>query len=337
MRFTYVLAFFALFSCSEKAADPLHLSKSIVVANGGDNSLSVLDPASYTEKHRIYLKAPQATYLHHLDLSPDKKSLALAFPEYDFSGGHDGLHGLDVKGYVSLFNIELQDITRTVQVPYANHNAVFSQDGKEVWTSLVSHSGRVLVHRTDNGALLASITVGADPHEILLMAEGRYVVVSCMESSFLTVIDTESKKVVRDIKVDPFPSNVWKGQDSYTVIVENSNQKTLNFVDLNSLSVKDHIDLDFAPGFTGYDPEGRLWICAKGQDFLYRFEKINGEWKSTLKIPTEKDPHQFLFHDDKLWLIHQKQNTVAIIDRQSGEKTQSINVGLKPNALLYIP
>lgn len=337
MRYLFVLAFFSLLSCREKETAPLRLTPGILVANGGDNSLSVLDPNTFTERHRIYLKAPQATYLHHLGLSNDLKQVALAFPEYDFSGGHDGLHNLQVKGYVSLFNLGTQEIERTIQVPFANHNAVFSPDGKEVWTGLVSHSGKVLVHQADNGAQLASITVGADPHEILFAADGRYVVVTCMETSFLTVIDAATKKVVRDIKVDPFPSNVWKGKDDFSVIVENSNQKTLNFVDLRQLTVVDHIDLDFAPGYAAFDREGKLWICAKGQDFLYRYEKINGTWKASLKLPTEKDPHQFLFLNEQVWLIHQKQNTVAVIDRNTGEKLHTVAVGLKPNALVYLP
>lgn len=337
MRFFYFLGVFALLSCGDKTPEPIDLRHSIVVANGGENSLSILDPTALSERQRLYLKAPQATYLHHLDLRKDGQKLALAFPEYDFSGGHDGLHNLEVSGYVSLFDLATQNIERTIKVPFANHNAIYSPDGKEVWTGLVSHSGRILVHSADTGELLSTITVGADPHEIVFAGEGKYVVVTCMESSFLTVIDAATKKVLREIKVDPFPSNVWKGKDEYAVIVENSNQKTLNFVDLKALSVVDHLDLDFAPGFSGFDADGKLWICAKGQDLLYRYTLLMGKWTQDLVLPTENDPHAFYFLNDQVWLVHQKQNTVAVLDRASGTKLKTIAVGLKPNAILYLP
>ncbi len=337
MRKLLALLLITLISCKESEEISQVMTPALVTANGGDNSLSFIDPNTMEEKQRIYLKAPRATYLHHLGLSPQADKIALAFPEYDFSEGHDGLHNLQVQGHVSVWNKASNKLENTYTVPYANHNAVFSPDGKEIWTGLVSHSGRILVHSALDGSQLATITVGADPHEILFANEGRYVVVTCLESSFLTVIDAQTKKVIRDIKVDPFPTNVWPGRDTYHVIVENSTQKTINIIDLRSFQVIDHLDLDFAPGYSAFDEEGNLWICTKGQNYLRKFSKADGSWKEIQKIETHHDPHQFLIFASKLWLVNQKQNTVQIIDLKTGDITGSISVGLKPNAIIYMP
>ena len=336
MRFIYPLLA-ALLACG---TDDVEISgtlqgPSVLVTNGGDNSISVIDPETMQERHRLFITAPHNTFLHHIGVSPDGQRFALAFPTYDFSGGHDGLHGLESKGYVVVYNRFTERNEMTVQVPFANHNAVFSPDGTEIWTGLVSHSGRLLVLDSQNGNLIKEIVVGPDPHEVIFA--GGYVLVTCLESSFLTVIDPVTKSLVRDIKVDPFPSNVWPGKEPHQVIVENSNQKSLNFVDLQRLQVTDHVDLPFAPGFSAFSPERDLWICAKGQDFLYVYEKNNGTWEMKARIATQRDPHYVMFLKEQVWLVNQKQNTVEIFDRKTHTKIAEIATGLKPNAIVYIP
>lgn len=244
------------------------------------------------------------------------------------------MHNQQAGGHVAVFNRDTEQNEHTITVPFANHNAVFSPDGNEIWTGLVSHTGRVMVYNARNGSLIKEITVGADPHEVIF--SGRYVLVTCMESSFLTVIDPATKAVVRDVKVDPFPTNVWPGKNANQVIVENANQKSLNFVDLNLLQVNDHIDLPFSPGFAAFAPDGDLWICAKGENYLYVYRKNGESWEMKRQIATQNDPHHFIFLGDNLWLVNQKQNTVEIFKVGSGEKIKGISTGLKPNAIIFI-
>lgn len=337
MRFIYPALLLLLFACKRNEAEISGILKepSVLVVNGGDNSLSVIDPDTFEERHRLFISSPLNTYIHHIGVSPDRRRFAFALPEYDFSGGHDGLHGLAAGGHVVIFNRDTERNERTITVPFANHNAVFSPDGSEIWTGLVSHSGRVLVYNAANGSLIREITVGADPHEVIF--SGRYVLVTCLESSFLTVIDPVSKSIVREVKVDPFPTNVWPGKDPDQVIVENATQKSLNFVDLNRLQVTDHLDLPFAPGFAAFDPDGNLWICGKGQNFLYVYRKNGESWEMAHRIATQNDPHHFIFLEDNLWLVNQKQNTVEIFNTASKEKIRGISTGLKPNAIIYVP
>ncbi len=337
MRFIYPTLFLLLISCSRNEAEISGFLKdpSVLVVNGGDNSLSVINPETFEERGRIFIHSPHNTFIHHIGTSPDYGRFAFALPEYDFSGGHDGLHSVQANGYVVVFNRDTEKNEMTFRVPFANHNAVFSPDGTEIWTGLVSHSGRILVYDSRNGSLLKEITVGADPHEVIFW--GGYVLVTCLESSFLTVIDPVSKTVLRDVKVDPFPTNVWPGQQPSQAIVENANQKSLNFVDLNLFQVTDHVDLPFSPGFAAFSPEGELWICAKGQNYLYVYQKNGTSWEMKSKVATENDPHQFLFLKNHVWLVNQKQNTLEIFERTSKEKIKGLSTGLKPNAITYIP
>lgn len=339
MHYLYPVMILLLVSCHRnepKVSDALK-QPGVWVINGGENSISIFDPDTYQERERVFIASPYNTFMHHIGVSPEADRFAFALPEYDFSAGHDGLHNMTAGGHVVLFNRKTGSNERTFTVPFANHNAVFSKDGNEVWTGLVSHSGRVMVYDSHTGSLIKEIIVGPDPHEVMFSEDGRYVLVTCMESSFLTVIDPVTKTVVRDIKVDPFPTNVWRGQDAAHVIVENANQRSLNFADLNQLKVTDHIDLDFAPGFAAFAPDGALWVCAKGQNFLYVYRKNGETWQKEHQIATENDPHYFIFLENNVWLINQKQNTVEIFDRESKEKIKGLATGQKPNAIIYIP
>lgn len=339
MRFIYPALFLLLTACERNSTEiPATLQQpSVLVVNGGENSLSVIDPDTYEERDRLFISAPYNTFIHHIGVSTDQRRFAFALPEYDFSGGHDGLHNLQAGGHVVVFNRDTQKNERTISVPFANHNAVFSSDGSEIWTGLVSHSGRIMVYNSSNGSLIREITVGADPHEVVFSGDGRYVLVTCMESSFLTVIDAATKKVLREVKVDPFPTNVWPGKDAGQVIVENANQNSLNFVNLDELRVTEHIDFSFSPGFSAFSPDGDLWICAKGQNYLYVYRKNGTKWEMKHQIATENDPHQFMFLKDKVWLVNQKQNTVEIFSLETKQKIKGISTGLKPNAIVYIP
>jgi DNA-binding beta-propeller fold protein YncE len=340
MRYIFVvIILFLILSCKDKETfQTKHLDKpSVLVINGGENSISIIEPENFQERHRLFIPSPNNTFIHHIGLNSTQTKFALAFPEYDFADGHDGLHDLQVKGYVTIYDRNAETVERTFQVPFANHNAVFSPDNSEVWTGLVSHAGRVMVYNANNGTLIKEITVGADPHEVLFSEDGKYVVTSCMESSFMTVIDPKTKTVLKEIKVDPFPTNVWHGKDANQIIVENANQKSINFVDLNTLQTTDHIDLDFAPGFSKFAPNGELWICAKGQNFLSVYKKESNLWNEKSRILTENDPHQLMFYNGNTWLVNQKQNTVQIFNTESKEKLGGLNVGQKPNAIVFIP
>lgn len=341
MRKIYLYTFFlALVACKEKDqpnTSQLLSNPAFLVVNGGENSLSVIDPETFIEKGRFFIQSPNNTFAHHLCLSPNASKIAIALPTYDFSAGHDGLHNQTSSGYVAIVDRNTEKVERTLAVDIANHNAIFSADGKELWTGLVSHNGKIVVFNAETGSKIKEINVNPDPHEIILSENGKYVLVTGLESSFLTVIDAEKKVIIREIKVDPAPSNVWHGKDANQVIVENSNQKSINFVDLQSLTVTDYIDFNFTPGFAKFAPNGNLWICAKGENSLYIYSKESGSWQMKHKIETQRDPHHLTFYKGNAWLVNQKENTIEVFNIESKAKISETKVGSKPNAIVYLP
>src|SRR5262249_24108026 len=60
----------------------------VFVVNGGDQSISVVGPASASVVSTIQLE--NVMFPHHIYLSPDRSKLAVADPGMDMSGGHHG-------------------------------------------------------------------------------------------------------------------------------------------------------------------------------------------------------------------------------------------------------
>lgn len=338
MKYSALLLFLFIFSCKKNDVEqPVFFTKgSALILNGAENSISVIDTKDFNEKSRFFIENQGNTFAHHIYFSADKSKLSVALPEYDFSNGHNALHGANVLGNIAVIDVKSNKTEGIFPVSFANHNAIFSLDGKEIWTSLVSHSGKIAIYNAENYKLIKEISVGPDPTEVIFAKNGQLALVACGETSFLTVIDTQTKEVIKEIKIDPFPTNVWPGWAQNIVFVENGNQKTINIIDLDSFKVIDYLDLDFVPGFTLYNSmTNELWICAPRINKVKVFEKTGDAWKQKTEIETDNEPHQIGFINSlsQAIVINQKGNTAQLIDVKTKKVINKINVGLKPNGI----
>ena len=328
----------SFFSCRKSVIDAtvsINQGTALVI-NGGENSISLIDIKTLADKGKIYLKNPGNTFAHHIYFAKDFSKISIALPEFDFSNSHDLLHITKVLGHIMVLKTSDVSVSSKFPVSFANHNAIFSIDNKEIWTSLVSHSGKIQVFDANSQELIKEIPVGPDPSEVIFAKNGELALVACGETSFLTVIDTKSKSIIKELKIDPFPTNVWPGWADDIVFVENSNKKSLNIADLTQMKVIDYIDFSFSPGFSIFNKvTNELWICGKGANLVHVFEKKDGVWKEKSTIKTEDDPHQIAFinNSKKAIVVNQKSNSAQIFDTESKTELKKINTGLKPNGI----
>lgn len=103
---------------------------SIVVVNGGANSLSVLDMSSDTVTRTVRLT--NITYPHHASTSPDATKIVIGVPGMDLSMGHSNISSGMMGKFIVLDSTTFTTL-KTVELPHVNHNAAFSPDGSEIW------------------------------------------------------------------------------------------------------------------------------------------------------------------------------------------------------------
>jgi YVTN family beta-propeller protein len=308
-----------------------------LIVNGGDNTLQVMDIENLEIIRQKKLTADSGYFAHHVGLSANKSFLSVAFPQYDFSNGHEGLHDIERPGKALVLSTKKKGKIMWIDVPQANYNAVVSPDESELWTAGYNHSGRVYIYDLDSGKLKNTLITESDPSEILFSKDGKYAVLVCGETSFMTVIDVETQQKIKDIKVDPNPSNVWLGFDN-TVFVQNSLRKSLNIIDLNIMKVTDFIDFDFNPGFASYNPvTEELWVVSETDSAIYYYKKPEkGEWTKTGKLKSETPFYTFTFYDayTHVFCVSRANNAVSVINTLTKEEIKTISTGKKPNGIV---
>lgn len=305
------------------------------VVTGLGKTIEVIDLASFSVVDSYDIKTSTDRFPHHIYLSGDQTKLAIANPAYDFSKGHSGLHGVNLPGGILVINAATGEMEMNIPVDFANHNATFSKDGQSLITTSFSHTGRAYIFDVKDGKKRGETILSPDPSEIIVTPNGKFAAVTSGESSFLQIIDLNSFEMVRQIKVDLAPSNVWPGYDNI-ILVSNAFRKSVNFVDLDKFAVTDYIDFDFTPGYLTYNPSSKeLWVCDVENEEVKIFKK-DEEWSETGSLSFEgKDPHMIKFFEDntKAILINQKSNTAIEIDVSSRAVLKEIGVGGAPNGI----
>ena len=318
------------------------------VVNAESNSLSVIDLATQQVKETISLGDASMTNMsgmnmdnmvmwpHHIYRSPDGSKLGVGVPGMDLSAGHSGgMAGM--KGRVLVVNAKTGQTAQNQQTPVMNHNAVFSPDGTEIWTSQMDESGKVLVYDAATFALKKTIAVGKEPAEVTMSSNGLYAFVANGMSNSVTVMKVSDKSVVKTIAVGADPVGAWPGADG-KMYVDNEKGQSISVIDVNTLTVTETVNLGFTPGYAAYHPtRNELWVSQAGTGTkVVIFERMNNVWMKMGEITTGLDAHAIAFTKDgsTAYITNQGAATVSVIDVAKRIKSKDIAVGKKPNGLV---
>lgn len=326
------------------------------VVNGESNTLSVIDLASHQVRETILLGRAASgghsghtdhsstdagiQWPHHIYLSPDGTKLALGVPGMDMSNGHDG--GMEgMTGRMVVLDSRTGVFAINQEVPEMNHNTIFSPDGKELWTALMTHPGKVLIYDANTMQLIKTLEVGPEPAEVTFSADKQYAFTANGHGNSVTVIRVSDKSIVKTIPVGEDPVGAWPGADN-RMYVDNEKGKSISVIDVATLSVVETIPLDFTPGYAAYNHQlNELWVSTAGStgNKVVVFHRMNAGWMKDREIITGADAHAIAFTKDgqTAYVTNQGANTVSVIDAKSHIKQKDIPVGKKPNGLVIRP
>lgn len=321
------------------------------VVNAESNSLSVIDLASQQVKETISFGDASMSHSgnmtdmimwpHHIYRSPDGTKLSVGIPGMDLSAGHaGGMAGM--KGRVLVIDPKTGATTLNQQTPVMNHNAVFSSNGLEIWTSQMDESGKVLVYEAATMVLKNTIPVGKEPAEVTMSANGgrplpQYAFVANGMSNSVTVINVADKSVIKTIPVGENPVGAWPGADG-NMYVDNEKGQSISVIDVATLSVVETIQLGFTPGYAAYHPtRNELWVSQAGRGTkVVIFERMNGRLMKMGEVTTGLDAHAIAFTKDgtTAYVTNQGAASVTVVDVAKRLKLKDITVGKKPNGIV---
>jgi YVTN family beta-propeller protein len=298
------------------------------------------------------------SYPHHISVSPDGALLAIAVPGMDLSGGHlmepqggaesdgsirahDSLqhsghsilqHGM--AGKVLVVSVAGRAVTQSRDLPAMNHNAAFSLDGTEIWTSQMTDPGKVLILDAASLETKAEIAVGRHPAEVTFSSDGRRAFVANIEDDSITAIDVSTRAILSTIPVAGGPVGAWPGADGL-MYIDSERGKSISALDPVALALVRTYDLGFTPGMAATDLEHALWVTDSDNGKVAIFAANTTTLES--QIATDDGAHGIAFTADgtRAFVTNQTSDTVSVIDTTSRTVISTLSVGKKPNGIVF--
>ncbi len=312
------------------------------VVNGESNTLSVIKLSENTVSETIELMSggmnTMGMWPHHIYYSANASGnrLAVAMPGMDLSAGHTGsMTGM--KGRVMVVDAVKGTVLKDLEVPGMNHNAVFSPDGAEIWTSQMNDK-KILVLDAVTFATKNTIAVGDDPAEITFSADGTKAYVANGGDDNVMVINPATKAIVATIAVGDNPVAAWVGFDG-KMYVDNEDGQTVSVIDVASNQVVQTIDLGFMPGSVAHNNlKKELWVTApdNGNVHYWTWNAASNSWVHSGLFDAGAGAHATVFTNDgsTAYVTNQLSESVSVINVASHTKVKDITVGKKPNGIV---
>lgn len=273
-------------------------------------------------------------YPHHIYLNASKTQVAIAAPGMDLSAGHSGgMAGM--KGKIAVLDATTGVNVKIVETPIMNHNAIYSTDGKEIWTSQMDEVGKVLVYDATTFALKNTILVGKEPAEVTFSNDGTVAFVANGMGNSVTAINPMTKAILATIPVGMNPVGAWTGADA-RMYVDNEDGQTVSIIDVKTLKVVETIALGFMPGFVAYQADMKeMWVTDPMAGKVHWWTKdTSGKMVHSGAFATEAGSHAIAFKDMMAYVTNQEAASVSVINVMQHKVTKTITVGKKPNGIV---
>ena len=347
------MVFLSVFIASCKNSDITQPSVTInypaaYVVNGMSSTLSVINLNTNEVANLIQLTDDLSgvgnngggkflQYPHHIYLNPAKNQIAIAAPGMDLSEGHGTAEVLAHSGTakIALLDAVKGINVKLIEVPEMNHNAIYSPDGKEIWTSQMDDKGKVLVYDADNYSLKNTINVGKEPAEVTFSNDGLMAFVANGMDNSVSVINPITKTLIATIIVGKNPVGAWTGSDN-RMYVDNEDGQTVSIIDVKTLKVVETVALGFMPGYAAFNGEMKeLWVTDQMAGKLHWWKQdVNGKFVKGGSFPTADGAHAIAFNGMTAYISNQEAASVSVIDVMKHEKIKDIKVGEKPNGIV---
>ena len=268
----------------------------------------------------------------HLAFSPDGR--------WYYQGNPDG---------DSISVVDMQSLSKVKTIPgfVEPLNITFTADGSKAYIGNYGAHwvGVIDVRRHE---LLKKIPIGEvpgmaklDPAKYLgeikginiaaLSNDGRYLYAADGTLGVVGVIDTQTDKVIKVIRVGPDPWRIYMSHDGKYGITANNGDETISIIDTRTNSVA--ATLEAGPAMTGVNfAQGKAFVISSTSGFVYVYDMNSLKPAGRIKIGTNVQLETATTDtaEEKLYLGESTNHQVVIIDAKTHAIERVGNVGLYP-------
>jgi len=303
---------------SSAAASPVAAAWPIFVLNSLDDSVSVINPLTWTESKRIATgKEP-----HHLYLSPDEKSIIVANARSDS---------------LTFINPRTAEVQRTITGIIDPYHLRFSPDMKWFVTA-ANRLNHVDIYRWDGQALTLAkrIATGKTPSHIWIDSKSTTAFVTMQDSDELVAIDIASQSIRWRTKTGPVPADVFVTTDDKTLLVGLTGGDSVEVFDVSGKQPVMQKRIKTGPGAHAFRSMGdgrHVLVSNRVANTISRIDLQTLAVVDTFAAPGGPDCMDLSADGKQLLVTSRWSRKLTVIDMASRKVVQQVNVGKSPHGV----
>jgi YVTN family beta-propeller protein len=310
----------------------------LVVANGLDGSVTVIDPATLAVAGTVAVRP--GLFPHHLDVSPDGRRVLVSALGLDFSQGHSHA-GQPPGGHVGGAGTALYELDMTsgelrprVAIDGTAHNAAYTAAGEVVVA--VSELGEMRAYDAGDLTERWRVPVGLGPLEATPTADGAFVVVANNVDATVSVVDLAQRAVVATVAVGRGAVGAWRSS-SGELFVTAELERDVRRLTSDLAGVDTTIRLDGIPGQAFVAPgSDALWVAVESQGVVASYDANSGA--ALGRYPAGTKPHAIAFDPSgtRAFVTDEIGGRVLVMTVADGSVTGEIVVPAGPNGIAWV-
>jgi YVTN family beta-propeller protein len=293
----------------------------LVVANKGDHTVSILDPAT---GRRVAVLEESGVTGHEVAVSPDGRTAYV--PIYGNAGvGRAGSDGrtMDVIDVASGKRTATIDFGR----PERPHHPHFGPDGRLYVTTEISDSISVLDPGTH--LVVQRIPTGQkESHMLAITRDGRRAYTSNVHAGTVSVVDLTGEKPPASIAVCPFAQRITLSVDDAMAFTADQEQPRLAVIDTRANAVARWVPLPGIAFSTAATPDGRsLVVTFPGRNKVGLLDLAAMQVTRTVTVPPT--PQAVVVSPDgaRAFVSCDRSGQVAVLDLRTWRLERTIESG----------
>jgi len=305
---------FACMAAASHAAAPPPL----FVLNSLDATVSVIDPATWTEKQRI----PTGKEPHHLYLTPDERSLIVA------NSAGDSLTFLDPR------TAEVQKVVYGIIDPYQLR---FSPDMKWFVTA-GNRLNHVDIYRWDGKEpkLAKRIPTGKTPSHIWIDSKSTVAYVTMQDTDELIAVDLATQTIRWRTPTGPMPADIFGVHDGKTLLVGLTGGDGVQMFDVSQAVPRPVGMLPTGKGAHAFRSAGdgrSVFVSNRVANTISRIDIATLRVTDTYAVPGGPDCMDVSADGKTLYVTSRWAKKLSVVDLVNNKVAHQVNVGRSPHGV----
>ena len=188
--------------------------------------------------------------------------------------------------------------------------------------------------------LLRKISVGSDPEQVALSADGRKLFASNEDVGTVSVLDIASGKVEHIISVGREPEGVETAPNGKFFYVTCETEGEVYAIDTQTFKVLAHFNVGGRPRSAGFSPDSaRAFIPSESTGQIHVIDAVSHMEIKAIALPKGARPMcvKVALDGKKVYASTGRGGTVCVLDASTGDLLNTIAVGKRPWGIALSP